>query len=395
MTLTCIIPTVGRPSLYKALESCRTADEVIVVVDDGRAGAWQPERLAANVKVIHVPTCARGGHQGRNAAMPHATGTHLCFLDDDDIYTYDAIDLFRAHAADVPVIFRMDHYKHGILWREPLLEFGNVSTQMFVVPNDPAKLARWEEHMPGIPEPGGDYTFLKGCAETMGDPVWREELVAVLRPDMPTVSIVTPWWNHLELMADYIAAVAHRSPRDELIVVDNASKPPVGLPGIRLTTNQGFAAASNRGLEAATRDIVLFLNNDIAMTRTDWLEPLRGAVEPGVLAGAQIRYDQHGHVDGQPLPYLDGWCLAGTRDDLLDLEGFDESYAEPAYYSDNDLCLRARAAGMTLREARVGLRHKLNQTAGPDTSPVKQAASRANRERFTRLATELLAPHPA
>ena len=95
--------------------------------------------------------------------------------------------------------------------------------------------------------------------------------------------------------------------------------------------------------------MVLFLNNDIRMTDHRWLEDIREAVEPGVLVGP-LRYDNHAKVDDQHLPYIDGWCLAGMREDLLELGGFDESLEEPAYYSDNLLCLEARAHGMTLRD---------------------------------------------
>jgi hypothetical protein len=108
-----------------------------------------------------------------------------------------------------------------------------------------------------------------------------------------------------------------------------------------------------------------FLNNDIEVRRSRMaLRSLVAAVEPGVLAGARLRNDAHGSVDGHPFPYLDGWCLAGIRADLLEIGGFDETFDEPAYYSDNDLCLRARIAGMRLRECPVGLLHKENRTAG-------------------------------
>lgn len=135
---------------------------------------------------------------------------------------------------------------------------------------------------------------------------------------------------------------------------------------------------------------MVFLNNDIQATAADWLRPLRAALEPGVLVGANLRHEPHGAVDGQPLPYLDGWCLAGMRDDLLDLGGWDEEYMEPSYYGDNDLSLRARAAGMTLREARVTLRHKQNGTAGAATDPQVAAVTAANRGRFAVKARQLL-----
>ena len=103
-----------------------------------------------------------------------------------------------------------------------------------------------------------------------------------------------------------------------------------------------------------------------------------------------LRYDAHADVDGQSLPYLDGWCLAGMRQDLLSLGGFDETLEEPAYYSDNLLCLEARAAGMTLREVPIGLHHKFNATAGPATTPQVRQATEANRARYVARARELL-----
>lgn len=204
------------------------------------------------------------------------------------------------------------------------------------------------------------------------------------------ITVVTPWWNHRDLERDYWAAISQVDA--QVIVVDNGSDPP--LPNaLRLETNMGFAYACNRGLEAARSEAVLFLNNDIAPAGGDWLAGIRAALEPGVLVGANLRNDPHAAVDGVPFPYLDGWCLAGMRDDLLELGGFDESFDEPAYYGDNDLCLRARAAGMTLREAPDTARlliHKRNVTAGPGHDPRVHAATVANRARYEARARELI-----
>ncbi len=385
-----IIPTIGRDTLGAAVRSASDADEVLVVIDDARdTWSWLSGRFPDNVTVLH----AHGGDHGytaRTVGIEAATGTHLAFLDDDDIYLPGSIDLFREHACAVPVVFRMDHYAHGVLWRDQALRFGNVSTQMFVVPNDRDKLGVWAPHAPGLQEPGGDFTFLSGCVEKMGGMVWREEIVAKLRPHLPSISIVTPWHNHPELWPDYATAVAARSPRDELVIVDNASVPSALFASVKLDRNEGFAAASNRGLHEATRDAVLFLNNDIAALRSDWLDRIRKALEPGVLVGASLRYDSHGALGEQPLPYLDGWCLAGMRDDLLELGGFDEEYEEPAYFSDNDLCLRARAAGLSLREVRVGLRHKTNGTSRDVGEDKVRDVTVANQSRFRDRAKELL-----
>ncbi len=175
-----------------------------------------------------------------------------------------------------------------------------------------------------------------------------------------------------------------------MVIVDNGSDPPALFATVRFDTNEGFAMGSNAGLLAADRDAVLFLNNDVVATRTDWLEQIRTALEPGVLVGANIRYDQHGEVGDTPMPYLDGWCLAGMRDELLELDGFDTGYIEPAYFVDNDLCLRARAAGMSLREVRVGLAHKTNMTARDIGDTRVREVTHENQKRFRARARELM-----
>jgi GT2 family glycosyltransferase len=207
-----------------------------------------------------------------------------------------------------------------------------------------------------------------------------------------SVSIVTCWLGHHELAADYIEAVEDELEEDdEVVIIDNGDAPPLPLHFrvIVVGENLGFAEGSNSGLRRARCEAVLFLNNDIRLGRSGWLDDIRQLIEPGVLVGP-LRTDAHASVDGQPMPYLDGWCLAGMRDDLLGLGGFDSGLAEPAYYSDNLLCLEARATGMTLRDVRVGLVHKLNATAGHGSQPDVQAAAAPNRLRYIARARELL-----
>ncbi len=204
---------------------------------------------------------------------------------------------------------------------------------------------------------------------------------------MTSITIVTPWLNHRELERQYWEAV--RTEDCEVVIVDDGSQPP--LPNAwRLERSMGFHHACNTGLDLARTDAVLFLNNDVFARRAGWLESIREALEPGVLVGPVIRYDQHGNVDGHSLPYLDGWCLAGMRDDLMELGGFDEEYAEPSYYGDNDLSFRARLAGMTLREAGSGICHLASQTTGGATGPGVAKALEANHQRFCSLVRESL-----
>jgi len=211
--------------------------------------------------------------------------------------------------------------------------------------------------------------------------LWREEIICVLRPQ-PRIAIVTPWHNHVELADAYFEAVLPEMEEgDELLVVDNASDPPLTFGTLVSGENLGFARGSNLGMRSTDCDAVLFLNNDIRHTRRGWLAEIRKALEPGVLVGP-LRFGDHASVDGEPMPYIDGWCLAGMRSDLLELGGFDEELEEPAYWSDNLLCFEARAHGMTLRDVRVGLQHLENVTAGDQYTPSVMAAATANRARY-------------
>lgn len=208
---------------------------------------------------------------------------------------------------------------------------------------------------------------------------------------MTSIAVVTPWKDHLELAGEYFEAVLPElEPGDENIIVDNGSEPPLGFASSFPGRNLGFCGGSNFGLHEAGADAVLFLNNDIVKEREGWLGEIRDLVEPGVLVG-QLRDGRHADVDGRAIPYLDGWCLAGMRRDLLALGGFDQTLTEPAYYSDNLLCLEARVAGMTLRHVDVGLRHLENRTAGDQWNLVVRAASSDNQARYQARVREALA----
>jgi GT2 family glycosyltransferase len=211
-----------------------------------------------------------------------------------------------------------------------------------------------------------------------------------------TITVVTPWHNQHHLIPDYMAVIAAGKP-DAVLVVDNGSDPRIRLNGLsdatmrvlRQDRNLGFTRACNLGLDEATTDAVLFLNSDVKLAgaATDWLQPIRGALRPGLLVGANLRTDPHGDVDGRPHAYLDGWCMAGMRADLQALGGFDETYDEPAYFSDNDLCYRARRAGMRLVEVPVPLVHLTNATSHTiHTSEYIREVTQRNRERFASLA---------
>ncbi len=197
-----------------------------------------------------------------------------------------------------------------------------------------------------------------------------------------SIAIVTPWKEHLELAPDYFAAVETGRP-DQLVVVDDGSTPPLEFSAVRIAPT-GFCGASNAGLEAVVTDQVLFLNNDIRMLRPSWLDEVRAAIQPGYIVGPLIERNNLGVVEHN---YIDGWFVGMTTEDARDLGGWDEEYdkAGPGYFSDNALCLEARAAGITLRDFTPGLAHKGGQSGGATREVLE-----TNGQMFERLVAELV-----
>lgn len=184
MSISVIIPTIGRETLPAAIWSARTADEIILIQDH----AQNPVVTQQHAPVTRLLNVMGGdmGYTARNAGMQQATSSHLAFLDDDDVFLPGALDAMRVWGSpDRPTIFRMDH-PDCVIWRQPELEYGNVGTPMLLIPNIPHLLGSWEEHQDGT---GGDYRFLKGCIVKMGkQPEWVDQVTSVVRPhDRPGV----------------------------------------------------------------------------------------------------------------------------------------------------------------------------------------------------------------
>ncbi len=200
---------------------------------------------------------------------------------------------------------------------------------------------------------------------------------------MPKISVVTPFLNGLDLLAEYEQATIGA----ELILIDNGSNPETAealasLPAergkvIRNETNIGFAAANNQGYAQATGDIVIFLNSDIAGDPT-WLKYVLDDVKDGALHGPSVNRQL---VYGIWLPYVEGWCIAATRKtwerirskSVMDDDGhafilngpWDALNYPGPYWEDNDLCFRAMEQNISLIQTTWPIQHKGGRSAGP------------------------------
>jgi GT2 family glycosyltransferase len=243
----------------------------------------------------------------------------------------------------------------------------------------------------------------------------------------PTVSIVIPCFNGIAHTDACLTALGETLPDDfagEIVVVDDGSsaaavarlkawtKIEPRLRVLRNRTNIGFLRSVNRGAEAATGDILVFLNND-TIPIAGWLPPLlrtfrehanAGAVggrlvypsgrlqEAGGVVfrdGSAANFGRDDHNPDLPLyrvfrevDYCSAALLATPRSTFLELGGFDVLY-EPGYYEDTDYCFRLRDKGyrVFLQPESVVV-HCEGGTAGLDVSSGMKRYQIVNQDKF-------------
>jgi GT2 family glycosyltransferase len=208
---------------------------------------------------------------------------------------------------------------------------------------------------------------------------------------MPTaaaarVAAVIPTWNRRDLLATLLLNLGEQTRRfDEIIVVDNGSADDsaelaakAGAKVLKMERNLGFAAAVNRGIEAAGAEWVAILNNDVTL-ETDWLAKLLEEAAPADIwfaTGKILEAGNHQLLDGTFDEISRGACAcrcgSGKPDGpawnqargirmapmtaaifrrqlFRDLGGLDETFG--SYLEDVDFGLRCALAGRAGRFA--------------------------------------------
>jgi GT2 family glycosyltransferase len=194
------------------------------------------------------------------------------------------------------------------------------------------------------------------------------------------VSVIVLGYGSEEFLEQALtAAVAQLGDGDEVVLVDNgvdrgAERRPSWPAVVRVIapgTNTGFAGGCRVGVEAASGEVLVFVNSD-AIVRPGAVSRLVTALEDptvGIAGGCLRLADRPGLVNsvGNPLHYsgitwagscgepaelhqvgkdvavATGGLFAMRRDTWNALDGFDASYF--AYHEDTDLCVRAWLSG--------------------------------------------------
>jgi GT2 family glycosyltransferase len=273
-------------------------------------------------------------------------------------------------------------------------------------------------------------------AEAHADPIGAARPFATrvrwqLPPVAPTVSVIIPTRDRLDLLRPCIESVLRSAPSYpgplELLIVDNDSAEPAtaeyfaGLaatPQVRVVRFRGafnWSAINNLAARDARGEVLIFLNNDTVVLTDDWcLELTANALRRDVGAvGARLLYAdgtlQHagvvlgvegvaGHDSVGEAPERGGYfgrshlqrscaavtgaCLATRRELFEQVGGFDELNLKIAF-NDVDYCLRLLEAGYrVVYNPFAVLYHFESKSRGQDLSEVKLARHRAEAATF-------------
>lgn len=212
----------------------------------------------------------------------------------------------------------------------------------------------------------------------------------------PKISIIIPTKDKVDLLKACIVSLINKTsyPNYEIIVVDNQSADQdalsyldslkgIGIMTLRYNKPYNYSAINNYAARFAKGEVLCFLNNDIEIINSDWLEEMMlWLLKPDVgIVGAKLYFPitgniQHAgmhcvtnpytgdnyithryiHQPGSSKGYLNSLCLAHEvssitgacmlmKKNMFIKVGKFDAKNTPTSYSDVDLCFRVRDEG--------------------------------------------------
>lgn len=197
---------------------------------------------------------------------------------------------------------------------------------------------------------------------------------------MKKVSIVIPVYNQMKMTIECLRDVIRTyGVETEIIVVDDGSKEPISraipkmFPDVKLLINEcnmGFAPTVNKGIRAASHDLICLLNNDIKLPNPGWLKTMVASMnEFDLAAPAGGRMDNHWNYQpgeakkrGDRFSYLPFWCILIKRE-VFDKIGLVPEDFFKGFFEDVLWGYRAKKAGFKagITEG-TGVQHLYHQT---------------------------------
>ncbi|MBD9510544.1 glycosyltransferase family 2 protein [Ensifer sp. ENS10] len=245
----------------------------------------------------------------------------------------------------------------------------------------------------------------------------RDTIVQPKR-ERPAVSVIIPTRDRADLLEACLKGLfENTAPADlDVIVIDNDSAEPATLALLSRYEQSGlirriplpgafnFSRACNIGVDAARRDLILLLNNDVEPIDCQWLECLAGELDdPMVGAAGNLLlfpdgFVQHGGVtlgagtvarhsfhfldpkgnddrgllrQRRDMSAVTAACLLTRKDLWRRLGGMDEQKLTVAF-NDVDYCLKLREVGFRIVwTPEAAMLHRESVSRGADDTPQK------------------------
>lgn len=230
------------------------------------------------------------------------------------------------------------------------------------------------------------------------------------------VSVIIVSWNALHHLRTFLPSVVASATRDvEIVLADNASTDGSAewvratYPEVKIASfdrNHGYCGGNNRGADAATGDILIFLNNDVRVD-PQWIAPIVkrfrsdaaiGVIQPKLrsherpnefeYAGAAGGFvdahgfpfcrgrlfdtveTDHGQYDhAGPIFWASGAAFCVRADVFRDAGGFDEDFV--FHMEEIDLCWRIQQLGYSVWYEPTSVVYHLGGGSLPPSNPKK------------------------